>query len=159
MANETVAPIRFSNTSFTTTTLGTNDPQVGDFCEESGRRFVFCYNDGGASAAAGFGVRLNSGATGYSVTVSSVSSADYLIAVVRNATLTTGAYAWLVCRGITPVQMGANASAAVMQTLELSVNGTFAQVSNTTGNGPCVGQILSAVASAGSANAFVSCFG
>lgn len=159
MANETIAPIRFSSASFTTTSLGVNDPQVGDFCEEGGRRYVFVYNDGGASAAAGYGVVMNSAATGYSVTVTSVSSADFLIGVVRNATLTTGAYAWVVCRGITSVQMGANASAAVRQNLELSANGTFAQVSNTTGNGPCIGQALTAVASAGSTGAFVSCFG
>ena len=159
MANETIAPVRFSSASFTTTALGANDPALGDFCEEGGRRYVFVYNDGGASAAAGYGVVLNSGATGYSVTVTSVTSADFLIGVVRNATLTTGAYAWVVCRGITPVQLGANFSAAVRQNLELGAAGVFAGASNTTGNGPVVGQCLVAAASAASTNAFVSCFG
>lgn len=159
MANESISPVRMAGASFTTTALGVNDPQVGDFCEEGGRRYVFVYNDGGASAPTGYGVVLNSGATGYSVTVTSVTSADFLIGVVRNATLTTGAYAWVVCRGITPVQLGTNFSAAVRQNLELGAAGVFAGASNTTGNGPVVGQCLVAAASGTSTNAFVSCFG
>lgn len=160
MANESISAIRFSTASFTTTALGKNDPAVGDFCEEGGRRFVFVYNEGGASAAVGCGLVLNSAASGYSVTVSSVTSADFLVGVVQFATLTTGAYAWAMVRGVGYVKMMATSgTVAARQNLELGGNGLFYGISNTTGNGPCVGQAVSAIVSSATGLAFVSCFG
>lgn len=160
MANETISPVRFSNTSFTTTALGVNDPQVGDFCEEDGKRWVFVYNDGGAQGVVGTGLVLNSAASGYSVTVSSVTSADYLVGVVQKQTLTTGAYAWALVRGIGYVKMMATSgTVAARQNLELGGNGLFYGTSNTTGNGPCWGQAMSAIVSSATGLAFISCFG
>ncbi len=169
MANESVAPIRFGTTSFSTAGAaaavpgsgpGPNDPALGDFCEEGGKRWVFVYNDGGASAAVGCAFVLNSAATGYSVTVSSVTSADYPIGVVQNATFLTGTYGWVMVRGIGQVRtMTASGTVAARQLLELGANGLCYGQSNTTGNGMSYGQAISAIVSTTTGLAFISCFG
>jgi hypothetical protein len=169
MANETISPIRFGSTTFSTAGTaaavpgvgpGPNDPQLGDFCEESGKRWVFVYNDGGASAAVGCAVVLNSAASGYSVTVSSVTSADYPIGVVQNATFLTGTYGWVMVRGLGSAKMMTlSGTVAARQLLELGANGLFYGQSNTTGNGGVWGQAVSAIVSTAVGAAFISCFG
>ena len=169
MASESISPIRFGTISFTTggaaaSTAGVgpgpNDPQLGDFCESGGARWVFVYNDGGASAPVGCAVVLNSAATGYSVTVTSVTSADFAIGVVQNATFMTGTYGWVLVRGIGTVKMmTASGTVAARQNLELAANGYFYGASNTTGNGLCFGQSISAIVSSASGSAFITCYG
>ncbi len=169
MANETISPVRFGSTTFSTAGAaagtpgsgpGPNDPQLGDFCEESGKRWVFVYNDGGASAAVGCAFVLNSAATGYSVTVSSVTSADFAIGVVQNATFLTGTYGWIMVRGIGVAKMmTASGTVAARQNLELAANGLFYGASNTTGNGLCFGQSISAIVSTAVGAAFITCYG
>jgi hypothetical protein len=149
-----------ANTSFTTTALGVNDPALGDFCEEGGKRWVFVYNDGGASAPVGCAVVLNSAATGYSVTVSAATSSDFAIGVVQNATFATAAYAWVLVRGIGTVKMmTASGTVVARQNLELAANGYFYGASNTTGNGLCFGQAISAIVSSASGAAYITCYG
>lgn len=160
MANESIAPIRFGNTSFTTTALGPNDPALGDFCEESGKRWVFVYNDGGASAAVGCAMVLNTAVSGYSCTVSSATSLDYPIGVVQNATFMTAAYGWVMVRGVGQAKMMATSGTVVAkQNLELGANGLFYGISNTTGNGQTWGQAISAIVSSATGLCFISCFG
>jgi hypothetical protein len=163
MAYEGIAPIRFDSVSNVTATRGPKDPEVGSRCTDGGIDYVYVYNGGtDAQISVGRGAVLQSSASGYTVTVSSVTSADFVIGVCRNATLTTGTYGWLVAKGITKVQMKAGASATVAQRglIEIAADGFFAPVSLTTANlAPACGVALEAITSGTSGSAFVSCYG
>ena len=160
MSYQGIAPIRFGTLSMVTTSLGPKDPEVGAECVEDGRHYVFVYNEGGASMNVGHGCVPNSAATGYSVTVSAATSADLVIGVVRHATITTGAYGWVVTKGVTPIQMGATSgSVGARGLVEIGADGFFVPVSLTTGNkAPAVGVALAAIVSSASGNAFVKCY-
>jgi hypothetical protein len=155
-----VDPIRFGSLSMVTSSLGPSDPKVGDRTWADGREYVFVYNDGGEDIGPGFGGVLQSGATGMSVTVSSVTSDDICVGVVRHATLTTGTYGWLVSRGITNVEMNATSgTVAAGGLIEIAANGDFSPVSNTTANlAPAVGKALEAIVSSASGSAYISCY-
>lgn len=159
MAFYGVAPIAFGPVTAVTATRGGNDPEIGTVRQEGANLYTYVYNDGNSAIATGKGAVLQSGASGYSVTVSSVTSADLLIGVAVN-TLATGAYGWLVSRGITSVLMGATSgTAAAGDLLEIAANGVFVPVSNTTGNkAPACGKALAAIASSATGAAFISCF-
>jgi len=153
------SPILFSGVSMVTSALGRNDPELGTEIQEGGIRYLFAYNGGAHTAPVGYGVVPNSSTTGFTFTVSAATSADLVIGVVRNAAIPGGSYGWLVTKGVTPVQMHADASAAVRLLLEVGANGVFVPVSNTTGNkAPAAALTVAAIASAASGNAFVSVF-
>lgn len=166
MAFDGVGPVIFKGgVSNVTSTLGANDPEVGARRWDGGREYVFVYNDGGEDIDPGLGAVLQSGATGYSVTVSSVTSNDLCVGVCRNATLTTGTYGWLVTKGITPVEMIATSgSVSAGGLLELGANGAFAPYSNTSGGtlpgaiSPQIGKALEAIVSSASGSAYISVF-
>lgn len=161
MAFDSVGPVIFKGgVSNVTATLSANDPEVGARRWDGGREYVFVYNDGGEQIDPGFGAVLQSGATGYSVTVSSVTSADIVVGVCRNATLTTGTYGWLVSRGITNVEMNATSgTVAAGGLIEIGANGDFSPVSNTTANlAPAIGKALEAIVSSASGSAYISCY-
>jgi hypothetical protein len=154
------SPVRFGSVSMVTTSLGSNDPELGQECMEAGVKYRFVYNAGNSQILPGYGVVLQSAATNYSITVSAATSADWCQGVVKHATLTTGAYGWVVTQGITPVQMGATSgSVASRGLIELGADGVFVPVSNTTGNkAGAVGQALAAIVSSASGSAFVNVY-
>lgn len=162
MSYQSISPIKFGTKSLVTTSLGKNDPEPGAFdFDEDGRYYQFVYNDGGASVPVGCGVVPAAGtSTGYSVTVSAATSADIVVGVCRHATLTTGAYGWVVVRGVTSVQMGATSgTVATGGLIEVAANGYGVPVSNTTGNkSPAYAKALNTIASSGTGDAFVRCF-
>ena len=155
-----IAPIRLTGVSQVTATLGANDPQIGDEAQEGSTKYLFVYNDCNSSLAVGNGVVLTSGATGYSVTISSVTG-DRILGVVKNAAITTGAYGWVVTKGFTSVQMmAASGTASAAQTpLQIAANGLFAPASNVTGNaGGVLGWSLAVIASSASGAAYISVY-
>ena len=161
MSLETIAPLMFGTKSLVTTSLGTKDGELGMVhTDADGRTYRLVYNDGGASVPVGCGVVVNAGATSYSCTVSAATSADLVVGICRHATITTGAYGWVVTHGITSVQMGATSGTVTTGGLiEVAANGYFVPVSNTTGNkAPAVGKALNTIASSGTGDAYVRCF-
>lgn len=154
------APLRMGGVSMTTLTLGANDPTIGDECQEGSTKYLFVYNDCNSSLAVGNGVILQSAATGYSVTLSSVTG-DRIIGVVKNAAIATAAYGWVVTKGFTSVQMmTASGTAGAAQTpLQIAANGLFAPCSNVTGNiGGMLGWSLAIIASTTSGAAYISVY-
>lgn len=152
-------PIRFNAVSSVVTSLTSKDPELGTIVQEGQLHYCFVYNDGGVEVYPGYGLVLNSAATGYSCTVSSVSSTDNLMGVVRNSTFPVGGYGWAVVRGITPVQMGTTLSAPVRGLVGLGTSGVFAPVSAATGNiGNAFGVFMTAGVSAASASAFINVY-
>jgi len=154
------SPARFFGVSATTTSLGSNDGAIGDECQEGSTKYLLVYNDCNSSLAVGNGVILQSGATGYSVTISSVTG-DRPIGVVKNAAIATAAYGWVATKGFTTVQMmTASGTASAAQTpLQLAANGLFAPASNVTGNiGGVQGYSLEVIASTTSGRAYISVY-
>ena len=151
-------PIRFGSVSQVTATLGANDPEVGTRVREGDEEYLFVYNTGSSTAAVSYGV-VCSAVTGYSVTVSSTTSVDLLVGVVKHADIPTGSYGWVVTKGFAAVEMEADNSAAAGQLLALAEDGAFALKSNSTGYPtPAVGKTMEAIASAGSGSAYISVF-
>lgn len=151
-------PIRFSSISMVTATLGTNDPQVGERTREDDEEYVFVYNTGNSQISVGRAAVL-SGVTGYSVTVSSVTAVDFAVGVCKHATLTTATYGWLVTKGFTQVQLGADDSATTGSVLRLALDGGFALASNATANmSPVIAKAMTGAASGTSCAAFISLF-
>jgi hypothetical protein len=162
MTFQSIGPVQFGTKSLVTTSLGKNDPELGALHHDTdGLTYRFIYNDGGASVPVGCGVVVAAGASGaYSCTVTAATSADLVIGVCKHATITTAAYAWVVCHGVTSVQMGATSGTVTTGGLiEVAANGYFVPVSNTTGNkAPAVGKALNTIASSGTGDAYIRCF-
>jgi hypothetical protein len=161
MAFSSVGPIIFGGgVSMVTSSLGANDPEVGTRKWEGGREYVFVYNDCNSQIIPGLGTVIQSGASGYSVSVSAVTSADIVVGICRNATLTTGTYGWVVTKGVTSVKMNASSgTVAAGDLLEVGADGDFQKVSNTTGNlAPAIGKALEAIVSSAVGSAYVSCY-
>lgn len=148
------AKVRFAGVSQVTASLGSKDPQVGQRCKEGDEEYIFVYNTGSNAQINPGQCAVLSGVTGYSVTVSSV-SLDLALGVCKHATITTGAYGWLMTRGFSAVEMGADYSCVTGQLLEISTDGTFDVASNTTGNAGYVAKAMESIASGASGQAYV----
>ncbi len=157
MTYYSVDPVRFGvGISGTTTSLGANDPEVGYRTAVGDEEYVFVYNAGNSQINPTYGAVL-SAVTGYSVTVSSTTSVDFLAGVCKNATIATGEYGWLMTKGFTQVEMEADNSCAAGEILALAADGEFALKSNSTGYPtPAVGKAMEAIASGGSGAAYIS---
>lgn len=154
------SPVRFLGVSATTATRGKNDPQLGDECQEGSTKYLFVHNAGNSAIPPGVACILQSGASGYSVTISSVTG-DRIIGVCKNASIATGYYGWVVTKGFTSVQMmTASGTASAAQTpLQIAANGLFAPASNVTGNiGGVHGWSLAVIASTTSGPAYISVY-
>jgi hypothetical protein len=149
-------PVNFYGVSLTTKTLGVNDPEPGYRQTVGDEDYVFVYNAGNSIIDKGMGC-VASAVTGYSVTVSSVTSADFLMGVAINKSIATAEYGWVCTRGFIQVEMGATSgTVAAGGLLELADDGLFVPVSNTTGNGPVVGKAMEAIVSSASGSAFIN---
>lgn len=134
----------------------TNSVEVGIERRVGDEYYQYVYNAGNSQINPGNGAIL-SGVTGYSVTVSSTTSADFLVGVCKHSTLTTGTYGWLMTKGFTSIEMGGTSgTVAAGGLVELGDDGQFYPVSNTTGNGPVVGKAMEAIVSAASGQAFIN---
>jgi len=154
-------PISFRGVSFVTATRISKDPQIGnELFDSEGNKHVFMYNACNSEIYPGYGVVPQSGvSTAYSMTLSSATSADLAVGVVKHATIPTASYGFVMVKGITPVEMIATSGTIASNGLiELGGNGTWAPRSNTTGNGPAQGKVLEAIVSGASGSAFVSLF-
>jgi len=160
MTNYANDPVYFRGESFVTDTLDGKTPDLGAVLHSGGREYVWVYNGCNSDLPPGIGLVPMSDASNYSLSLTSVTSADLLVGIVRNCTLTTGAYGWVVRRGITNIEMGGtSATVAAHGLCELAADGVFVTISNTTGNfAPAVVKALTAIVSNASGEAYVSCF-
>lgn len=141
--------------SMVTASLGSNDPSVGDLWQYGDEQYVFVYNVGSSTVNVGHACTV-SAVTGYSVTVSTLTSTDFVVGVCKHAAIATGSYGWLVQRGFTSVELGADNSAAAGNLLGIGVDGTFALKSSATGyTAPAIGKAMEAIASGASGMAYI----
>lgn len=139
-----------------------NSVNLGERWFYQGEEYVYVYNAGVQQISVGR-LAVLSANSGFSVTVSSITSNDVAIGFVKHATITTGAYGWLLTQGFV---QAANAmpSTGFVTGAVLAV-GTQGGVYEHTGAYTCpvVGIAVSSVGSGGCANsqalAYVRCFG
>jgi hypothetical protein len=133
--------------------------QLGSVRVENGEEYVYVYNDGGAQASQNFAVVPQSGSSGYSVTVTSVTGADIPMGFVKHATLTTATYGWAMVKGYTGISNGmASTALASGAMICLAANGAVQEHTGAL-TCPVVGKVIVSTASAGSGRAYVRCFG
>ena len=131
---------------------------IGTTRYEGENKYLYVFNAGGEQISPGLGVTI-SAVTGYSVTVSSVTSVNPCIGVVENATLTTDTFGWVVTRGFVSIEMTAQTGIAASEPIILGTNGVHARATGATGyafapHGFGVGTI----GSGASGVAYVNCF-
>lgn len=133
----------------------TNSVEVGTNRRVGNDDYIYVYNAGNSQINPGYCAVVSS-VSGYSVTLSSVTSVDLAVGHCKHATLTTATYGWLLTRGFAQVQLGANDSMVAGAILRAGVDGTYAAATNATGNiSPIIGKAMGAAASAGTATAFI----
>ncbi len=130
--------------------------QVGAIRMENGEEYVYVYNDGGASITAGYGASPQSGCSGYSVTVTSVTMADVFMGVCKHQTFSTSSYGWLLTKGFVSAKMVTAVVSGDM--LIAGANGVFT-TSTGAESAPVMGRAQANTAAAGLALAFVRCWG
>ncbi len=149
MAFYSEGPVIFGGVSGVTATPGSKDPELGARCVYSGNHYIYAYNAGNSEAYPGTAMTLIAGATSYSGTLSTTAGLDVPFGVVRNATMTTGAYAWLLKEGIGSAYTSAAIAAGVA--LQPAANGLW-----TTGATFSVAKLL--VATSAATNITGSCY-
>jgi hypothetical protein len=128
---------------------------------ESDEIYQYMYNGTETQINPGYMVR-QSGQSGYTITVTSTAMLSIPVGVVKHATLTTGAYGWVLKQGTGKMVATANDDFAIGDGVALGDNGVFANparyanVNNSTThisgikNIGVVGIAQSAIASGGS---------
>ena len=155
-------PIRFRGVSHVITNPTGNDATLGQETYDSdGNKYVWVYNACNSQIIPGLGVVIQSSvSTAYSMTLTSVTSADQLLGVVKHATIPTGSYGWVLTRGIGKVKMMATSgTVAARALLDIGADGFFYGVSNTTGNlSPAKCQAIEAIVSSAVGSAFINLY-
>lgn len=141
----------------------TNSVNLGETRFINGEEYVYVYNAGVQQISQGQFAVLSAN-SGFSVTVSSVTGYDFPIGFVKHATITTGAYGWLLSRGFTTVNMVANASATTADVLYPGSQGNVGVLGQATSSitgliFQPIGYVVSGAATAAAALAYVRCYG
>lgn len=154
-------PVKFRGVSFVTATLTSKDPQLGTRTYDSaGNEYVFMYNACNSQILPTYGVVVQSSvSTPFSMTLSSATSADIAVGLVKHATIPTANYGFVLTKGVGTVEMLASSgTVATNGLLELGANGLWAPRSNTTGNGVSNAKALEEIVTGASGSAFVNLF-
>ncbi len=150
-----IAPIQFESVSQVT---ATNSVELGTRVVVDGRQYCYVYNGAANSVISpGNGVIPQTGTSGYTVTISSVTGCDAFAAVCYHATIATGYYGWLVTRGHTKYKMHADSAATASDLLSVGANGVFAVPNTALAAVMVMGKATVATGSAGVGEAFVNC--
>lgn len=133
--------------------------EVGIRRYKGNEQYMLVYNNGNSQATVGNGVTITA-LTGYSVTVSSVTSVNPCFGVVRNATMTTATYGWVVIKGFSSLKADASTGLAVGDACCLGTDGVFQRLTGATGYAfaPVCAWVLQATASAGLGYGYVNAF-
>ena len=152
-------PVKFYGVSHVTATLSSRHPQLGmETYDADGNKYVWIYNDCNSALPPGYGVVVQSGvSTAFSMTLSSVSSADIVAGVVKHASIPTNNYGFVLTRGIGVAE--ASLTIATNVPIEIAANGVWVHVSNTTGNkAPACGKSLEEIVTGASGSAYFSVY-
>lgn len=136
----------------------TPSARLGDRRFYKGEEYVYCYNAGGSQASTGKGVKFITGASGYSIAVTSMTDVfNPCVGVVKHSTMAAADYGWVLTKGFASVTL-VSASTADYKMIALGASGSFIEASGTTtlGTAVAVGYLLSHNTGAGgTAYAFI----
>lgn len=148
-----IAPIRFDGGISNVTATPGDGVELGSKIEHDGKQYRYVYNTGNTQISVGEGCTV-SAVSGYSVTVSSTTMADFFLGVVHHATIPTAYYGWVVVQGFAKAKAPANSGFAAGDPLTAGGDGRFAPAAGTmTAN--VLGKVTVATASGGIGEAFV----
>lgn len=141
----------------------TNSVELGTRVVHKGSEYVYVYNaESDGQIIPTYSANIITGASGYSVTKSATTDIPVaFVGVCVHNTITTGAYGWLLNKGIATVEFGTTVCTSVGQLLACSENGVFHTSTFPTqaaaGRGLAVvhGQAISTFAAGASGLAFV----
>lgn len=104
----------FSNTVFDespSSVTATPSDALGSRRDFLSEKYVYCYNAGGNTCAVGYGVKLVTGCSGYSIAATSLSdTVNPCVGVVKNRDIPTANYGWVMVRGFVNVHSTANST-------------------------------------------------
>jgi acetyl-CoA carboxylase carboxyltransferase component len=108
----------------------TNSVELGTRVIWKGEEYVYCYNAGGAQISPSYGVKLVTGASGYSVAATHLSSvANPQVGVVKHATMAAADYGWVMVKGFTSLEAEADSTiTGDYVNICMGQNGTFHEV-------------------------------
>jgi hypothetical protein len=150
MTFESVGPINFESVSAVTATPSVD---LGVKRTFAGEDYVYCYNAGTATAVVQMGVKLITGASGYSIARTSVTDVfNPCVGVVKHVDIPASSYGWIMTRGFATVNV-VSASTADYKMIAFGASGLFIEASGTTtlGTATKVGYLLSHNTGAGGA--------
>jgi len=105
----------------------TNSVDLGTRVIYKGEEYVYCYNAGGATIATGNGVKLATGASGYSVAATSLTDvANPCVGVCNLSEADAADYLWVMVKGFRNVVM-VSATTADYVPIALGAAGKFVQ--------------------------------
>lgn len=132
--------------------------EVGKVRQEGDEHYIYVFNAGNSQANPGNGM-VASAVSGYSLTISSVTSVDFCMGHVKHATLTTAAYGWLLTKGFGQGDMHDDQSCAAGALVILAADGKLTNKTISTGFvAPAHGKAMAAIASGASGTFFFKCF-
>jgi len=136
----------------------TPSEELGSVRVSNGRVYQYVYNGGGEQISQNQ-ICVVSASTGYTVTVSSVTSPNsYAYGVVREATLTTATYGWVVKQGSVDLYNAGNTAIVAGYQITADADGTVTASSGGTGStGIKFGIAQQATTTAGTFGAQVNC--
>lgn len=107
----------------------TGNVALGTRTVYKGEEYIYCYNAGGAAIAPGNGVKLVTGASGYSVAATSLTDvANPCVGVCHNESFAAGDYGFIMSRGFRSVVM-VSATTADYLPIALGAAGKFVSAS------------------------------
>lgn len=137
MAFQGASPVLFESVSAVTATPSID---VGTRRVDGGNHYVYVYNAGNSAINMGYAAVM-SGVSGYSVTVSAITQVDFGIGICKNATMATATYGWLLTKGFSYFNTGANDSCSTGANLAVGVDGVIVYKTICTGYmSPVVGK-------------------
>lgn len=117
-------PIAFKETVSAVTATKPTYIGLGTLRYEANEIYQYVYNGGGEQIAPTYGCTLQSGSTNYTVTITSIASYTVGFGLVKNATITTGTYGWVLKMGIATFE-GGTASHSIQGGLVMGADGVF----------------------------------
>jgi hypothetical protein len=118
----------YGSTAFDETPSGvtaTPSTELGSRRFWKGEEYVYCYNAGGATASAQYGVKIATGASGYSIAQTSLTDVcNPCVGVVKHADIPAASYGWVMTKGFASVKV-VTATTADYVALALGAAGVF----------------------------------
>lgn len=119
-----VSPVMGANETVSTVTLTNTVPIGTEWADNAGNKYIYAFNASNSQLSQGQFCVLATNVSGYSVTITNVSGMDIAVGMVRNTTMPTLSFGWLMTKGFAGISTD-NASFVTNQVIALGQNGNF----------------------------------